>query len=636
AQVNRVALDVEQLLFLAGGHDNAIDDDVDEQPVQLQWHKPCSWPICHLQILLLMKPDHHMIRTFYLRQDHDHYQDAVCAHDEEHTIHENVQQNQVVDSHAYYTSDGNMILYDQYVKDNAVPVVLSNVSSIPTDAYMIIYNDMYEPHVQSIPNTSRNTVVENSLTAELATYKEQVELPKPYFIELNKVAIGYKNHLRLTRAKQVQPALYNGHEIIKDNHVPAIVHNTEDTLEIAEITRRKMNDKIKDPKYVTHKVKIAPHDYSKENFLATFTPQKQLTPGQIFWSQDLIKLKFEALKEQTTVSRPIKALTVWFKHAAQSYIKVPFYGAISYLTIAVIPFCIVFAVLSTVYHETKFDWIGQDILVGTILLALGCLFVVGLVTEGDWESWESGGVDLEWREVVGRVLAGKPAHTSSQLLTANDLVPITFQVAIGKCNSKADLNVLPCLKACKIVSDILKKHPLKDALTLSTPSPFIYMQKLWHTTSRAPNEKEVIRFKIDQHEVAKMFATGVKIQKVVGLPVDLLTEDIRQTKTYQEFVEGYIQPSPVTSTQGTHRTLSAPRSPEQKIVDDAIPAEQCEQMDEVENVKADMFADTVMLSQIGTDIARITRKEPKPDKKRTREQKDYTRARNLSAKVNLG
>ncbi|GKC11733.1 hypothetical protein Tco_1008515 [Tanacetum coccineum] len=34
AQENRVALDEEQLLFLAGGHDNAVDEDVDEQPVQ--------------------------------------------------------------------------------------------------------------------------------------------------------------------------------------------------------------------------------------------------------------------------------------------------------------------------------------------------------------------------------------------------------------------------------------------------------------------------------------------------------------------------------------------------------------------------------------------------------------------------
>ncbi|GJT64729.1 hypothetical protein Tco_1016209 [Tanacetum coccineum] len=135
--------------------------------------------------------------------------------------------------------------------------------------------------------------------------------PKPYYNEQNKVAIGYKNPLCLTRAKQVQPALYNGYEIIKNNHVPALVHNTEDTLEIAEITRRKINDKMKDPECVTHKVKIAPPDYSKENYLATFTPQKQLTPEQIFWSQDLIKMKEEALKKQTTASRPIKALTVY-------------------------------------------------------------------------------------------------------------------------------------------------------------------------------------------------------------------------------------------------------------------------------------------------------------------------------------
>ncbi|GKD34589.1 integrase, catalytic region, zinc finger, CCHC-type containing protein [Tanacetum coccineum] len=34
AQENRVALDVEQLLFIASGQDNTIDEDVDEQPVQ--------------------------------------------------------------------------------------------------------------------------------------------------------------------------------------------------------------------------------------------------------------------------------------------------------------------------------------------------------------------------------------------------------------------------------------------------------------------------------------------------------------------------------------------------------------------------------------------------------------------------
>ncbi|GJW65560.1 retrovirus-related pol polyprotein from transposon TNT 1-94 [Tanacetum coccineum] len=77
---------------------------------------------------------------------------------------------------------------------------------------------------------------------------------------------------------------------------------------------------MKDPECVKKKVKIAPHDYSKENYLATFTPQKQLTPEQIFWSKDLIKMKVEALKEQTTASRPIKALTVYPPNTAATLV----------------------------------------------------------------------------------------------------------------------------------------------------------------------------------------------------------------------------------------------------------------------------------------------------------------------------
>nr|GEX40053.1 integrase, catalytic region, zinc finger, CCHC-type, peptidase aspartic, catalytic [Tanacetum cinerariifolium] len=291
AQENGVALDAEQLLFLAGGQDNVFDDDVDEQPVQdlalnvdnVFQADDCDAfdsdvdeaPTAQTMFMANLSsaypvtdeagPSYDSDILFEV-PDYEHYLDAACVHHEGH-----------------------------YVRDNEVPVVHSGASSVsvPTDAFMMIYNNMCESHDPSISNTSRNTVVKNSLTAELATYKEHVEL----------VAIGYKNPLCLTRAKQVQPALYNGYEIIKDNHTPAIVHNSEDTLEIAKITRKKMNDKMNDPECVTRKVKISPHDYSKENLLATFTPQKQLTPEQIFWSNDLMKLKSKALKERT------KALT---------------------------------------------------------------------------------------------------------------------------------------------------------------------------------------------------------------------------------------------------------------------------------------------------------------------------------------
>ncbi|GKA66602.1 hypothetical protein Tco_0766410 [Tanacetum coccineum] len=204
SQQNGCGIWMKKLIFLQVVQENAVDEDVDGAQTDVHGFISLADPfICMNGMSLCLD---------------------ILSED-------NVQPNYVVDSHADYTSDSNMITYDQYVKDNAVARTL------------------YASPVQS-------------------------------------------------------NALYNGHEIIKTNHVPAIVHNSEDTLEIAEITRKTMNDKMKNPKCVQKKVKITPPDYSKENYLATFTPQKQLTPEQIFWSQDLIKMKAEALKTQATASRP--------------------------------------------------------------------------------------------------------------------------------------------------------------------------------------------------------------------------------------------------------------------------------------------------------------------------------------------
>nr|GEW87909.1 integrase, catalytic region, zinc finger, CCHC-type, peptidase aspartic, catalytic [Tanacetum cinerariifolium] len=201
AQENEVALDAEQLLFLASGQDNDFNDDVDEQPVQdlalnvdnVFQDDDCDAfdsdvdeaPTAQTMFMANLSstdPITNEVRPSYDSDilsevhDHDHYQDAACAHHEEHVMHDSVQLDHVVDSYADYMSDSNMIPYDQYVKDNEVSVVHSDVSSVPNDAFMLIYNDMCEPHAQSVSNPSRNIVVKNSLTAELATYKEQVEL----------------------------------------------------------------------------------------------------------------------------------------------------------------------------------------------------------------------------------------------------------------------------------------------------------------------------------------------------------------------------------------------------------------------------------------------------------------------------
>ncbi|GJZ13372.1 hypothetical protein Tco_0548602 [Tanacetum coccineum] len=289
--------ELHSLLFLAGGQDNAVDEDVDEQPVQ----------------------------DLALNVDN-----------------------------VFQADDCDAFVSDVDEDPTAQTMFMANLSSadpVYDEASPSNDSDILSETPQSVSTNKQDKVVNASLTAELATYKKQVELyerrakfkltereqkideqlrivitdcnikeenlkrglhskenkyleefldmkalkekvgdrlfkqdqslqtvhmlckPKPHYDEQKKVAIGYKNPLYLTRAKQVQPALYNGHEIIKTHHDPAIVHDSEDTLEIAETTRKQMNEKNERP-------------------------------------SDLIKMKAEALKEQTTASRPIKVLMV--------------------------------------------------------------------------------------------------------------------------------------------------------------------------------------------------------------------------------------------------------------------------------------------------------------------------------------
>ncbi|GJV42453.1 hypothetical protein Tco_1420893, partial [Tanacetum coccineum] len=307
----------------------------------------------------------------------------------------------------------NIIPYDQYVEDNEDHVVQRNVSSVRNDALMSILDEMHEQGVQSRLANKPDMVVNDSVTSELARYKELVgeyekrakfeltdrerkideqmriiisdrnrketslksELhsaqillsstvdhykskteevtllkkdfkqkedkfleefldiqklkdkiedrlykqdqsvqtvhmlckPKSFYDEKHKVAIGYKNPLCLARAKQAQSALYNGHVLVTTNHTPTVIHDSEDTRELAEITRNRMLLKMQSPLCMENKVRIAPLDYSKENFLATFAPQRNLTPEQIFWSIDDNNRK----EAETLALKPISALTVY-------------------------------------------------------------------------------------------------------------------------------------------------------------------------------------------------------------------------------------------------------------------------------------------------------------------------------------
>ncbi|XP_062146384.1 signal peptide peptidase-like 2 [Alnus glutinosa] len=75
----------------------------------------------------------------------------------------------------------------------------------------------------------------------------------------------------------------------------------------------------------------------------------------------------------------VALLSRWFKRSGESYIKVPVFGAVSYLTLAVSPLCIAFAVVWAVYRNVSFAWIGQDILgIALIITVLQIVHVPNL------------------------------------------------------------------------------------------------------------------------------------------------------------------------------------------------------------------------------------------------------------------
>ncbi|GJV59240.1 retrovirus-related pol polyprotein from transposon TNT 1-94 [Tanacetum coccineum] len=312
AQENGMALDEEQLLFIAGGQDTVVDEDVDEQPVQdLALNVDNIFQVDDCDAFDSDVDESPTAQTMFMANlsstklvydkarpshdsdilsevhDHDNYQDAICEHHEVHEMHDDVQPNYVVDSHADYTSDSNMILYDHEnhvvnasltaelvrykeqieLYERRVKFKLNEREQKIEEQLRIMITDHniqeenLKKELHSVKMQLNSTINHNKSMVEEVTslktdfsqkenkyleefldmkaLKEKVEdrlfkqdesvqtvhmlcKPKLFYDKINRVAIGYKNPLYLSKAKQVQPALYNGHEIVKPNHDRAL------------------------------------------------------------------------------------------------------------------------------------------------------------------------------------------------------------------------------------------------------------------------------------------------------------------------------------------------------------------------------------------------------------------------------
>ncbi|GKC16775.1 hypothetical protein Tco_1013557 [Tanacetum coccineum] len=133
-----------------------------------------------------------------------------------------------------------------FIAANQCDAFNSDVDEAPTAQTMfianlssadLIYDDAGPSYDSDILSEVQDH--DNFIDSVVSSNGTRVMQTKPFYDEKKKVAIGYKNPLYLTRAMQVQSAL--------TNYAPAVVHDSEDNLELAERTRIGILEKMKSP-----------------------------------------------------------------------------------------------------------------------------------------------------------------------------------------------------------------------------------------------------------------------------------------------------------------------------------------------------------------------------------------------------
>nr|GEU95378.1 retrovirus-related Pol polyprotein from transposon TNT 1-94 [Tanacetum cinerariifolium] len=101
--------------------------------------------------------------------------------------------------------------------------------------------------------------------------------PKPdsFYHTEQKMALGYQNPFYLKQAQKKQQSLYDG-KVLLENHDPPVVHNSEETLQLAQESCEKMKQLKKE---------IKPANYTMINHLSgVFVPQTAMSREELYFS----------------------------------------------------------------------------------------------------------------------------------------------------------------------------------------------------------------------------------------------------------------------------------------------------------------------------------------------------------------
>nr|GEY07780.1 hypothetical protein [Tanacetum cinerariifolium] len=125
-------------------------------------------------------------------------------------------------------------------------------------------------------------------------------------------ALGFQNPCYLKRAQQLKPKLYDGSVIEKSDAI--VIHDSEETLMLAEDSRSKMIQKQNEPIMSEKKVNTKLVDYPAFNqlskdFETRFVPQVELSAEQAFWSRYSVQTEEPNLSVSTVIVEVPKELS---------------------------------------------------------------------------------------------------------------------------------------------------------------------------------------------------------------------------------------------------------------------------------------------------------------------------------------
>ncbi|GJR23173.1 hypothetical protein Tco_0971700 [Tanacetum coccineum] len=260
-----------------------------------------------------------------------------------HEMHQEEQLNFDVDSDI----DDNTISYHQYQVDSEVKTIPTEEQSMVNDSLRVelarYKQEMLEEKnvllksklsqnvesINSLKNESKKVVSEkkdleeryleeivclksaNKVATEILQRFQQPTQTLPMLTkrpnlathDLHKIALGSNNPWTLKQAKLSQPTLYDGHALLNTTHSPVRVHDSEDSLVNAKVSRTKMSKRLGT---------IKPINYAELNALYNhFVPQKELSREQVYW--------LPAAETTSQSSTPAKPVTPFVRIFWQRY-----------------------------------------------------------------------------------------------------------------------------------------------------------------------------------------------------------------------------------------------------------------------------------------------------------------------------